>query len=166
VIVGTHSLPQSYQAAHRLRLLLHSNGESTKFEQFRLVNMVYSDELDGKAGQGIDIAGMHRDHQDKTDYVPEAFPGLKLSTDRAQLRIFDPGKFVAMGVIRSGHVKRIFRDAKQMAKEYPDYDLPAKNKRYAYRKEKNKRALVDIIAQKMGHETDTDLEDGGDRMLC
>jgi transcription initiation factor TFIID TATA-box-binding protein len=146
VVVGTHSLPQTYHAAHRLRLTLaeECEGAHTKFDNFCLVNMVFNTSIEG--GQGIDIASIHRDNQDKTDYDPNMFPGMKFSMvdEHVKIRFFDTRQIVGMGITRPMRVNAIFRKAIAIAKSYPDYNLPASNKRFEYRKGKKRKALFDI----------------------
>jgi TATA-box binding protein (TBP) (component of TFIID and TFIIIB) len=134
--VGSHSLPQTYLAAHRLRFLLAQEGRPTKFAEFRLVNMVYNREK--KTDHGVDIAAINRDHQDTTNYLPLDFPGLKLMMRKqhVNMRIFDTQKFVAMGVTRPRTVDGIFSEAMELAEQHPDYSLPESSKRYQYRNER------------------------------
>lgn len=158
VVVGTHSLSQTYQAAHRLRMSLsaEAGGIPTKFEEFRLVNMVFNTKV--KADHGIAIANIHRDNQDKTEWVPTMFPGLKYSMaeEHVKMRFFDTGELVGMGVTNPSHVRRIFGKAMKLASDYPDYQLPASNERFEYRKNQKRRALVDIATNKLGTETDVE----------
>lgn len=88
VVVGTHSLSQTYQAAHRLRLSLAEEGYPTTFEEFSNVNMVWNTRVDAEFG--IDLAAIYKNNQDKTEWVPPMFPGLKFAMDdeHVKLRIF------------------------------------------------------------------------------
>lgn len=177
--VGTHSIQQSCQALHRLRLALYEEDtadylwhssetqsygreQRTRFTGFRLVNMVFNDKI--AANHGIDLAAMHRDNQDKTEYVPTSFPGLKYNlTDekgsiRVKIRFFDTGEIIVMGVVDPWNVRGIFDMAKKLALQYPDYHLPASNKRFEYRRTRKRQALLAIDSARAGGETDTDLE--------
>ena len=168
VIVGTRSMAQTYQAAHRLRMSLAEEQEQegmrhrhTKLEEFRHVNMVFNKRA--KSKHGIDIASIHSDNQDKTEWVPTMFPGLKyeMSDEHVKLRLFDTREIVVMGATRPDRVRAIFDKATDLVHSYPDYHLPASNMRYNYRKEQQRRALVDIATHMLSGEEGGGVEDSG-----
>lgn len=136
VVVGTHSLPQTYQTAHRIRLALGEAGRHTLFDEFWLVNMVYNTRVD--TDHGIDIASIYKNNLDKTEWVPPMFPGLKYSMEEehVKLRIFDTRAVVVMGATRPARINTIFRKVTDMATKNPDYYLPDTDERYAYREAK------------------------------
>jgi TATA-box binding protein (TBP) (component of TFIID and TFIIIB) len=147
VVAGTRSIPQTYQAAHRLRMALEEDGKTTTFSHFSLVNMVYNAEVD--LGCGIDIANMHVNNQGRSKYVPTVFPGEKLDVAEglAKVSVFDTCKYVMMGVKNRREVKRIKNEVNVMVMKYRDPNLPESNKRFEYRK-KRKREVSENAARR------------------
>ena len=162
VIVGARCIEQSIAAAQMLRLILSAT-RRTRFARFRFVNSVYS----GKAEDedvGIDIAAIHRDMQEWTVYEPIRFPGMKVNMqdEDCKSRLFDKGGMIMMGVKHPVRVPRIVSTLNNLARMCPDRDVPVPSKRFRYRQDKKRAALVDIVARKMGADTETETETDGD----
>jgi len=160
VVVGTHSLPQTYQAAHRLRLSLAEEGYPTTFEEFSNVNMVWNTRVDAEFG--IDLAAIYKNNQDKTEWVPPMFPGLKFAMDdeHVKLRIFPTKAVVVMGATRPGRIDSIFHKVTEMAHRNPDPNLPGSDKRFEYLKEKKRLAFRELVSSAAAEDADED-GDGG-----
>jgi TATA-box binding protein (TBP) (component of TFIID and TFIIIB) len=141
VIVGTRSLAQSYQAAHRLRLSLAADGCNTRFDEFWLENMVYTKRLN--IAHGIDIAKIYSANLERSKWFPLMFPGLKYAMEEegVQVKVFDTGCVVVMGEVRPERVSAVLMKVLAMAVQNPDHQLPTPDKRFEYRKEKKRLAF-------------------------
>lgn len=149
VLAGTRAPEYTYQGAHRMRIDLATQGKDTAFEELRLVNQVYNTMLN--TSSGVDLGKMYVNNMDKTEWIPDMFPGLKYTDQKYEVKLsmFDTKRLVVMGSKNAWQISQIFSRANQIASQYPDDNLPVSGERFEYRKGKKLLACSDIAASEM-----------------